>query len=63
MRNGKGSWEGVQAAKKVLRAEIRRARREAWEESLNRAIGEDVWAITRYPKPQKKAVPPLPTRK
>ena len=47
-RTGRGGEAEVKRVKGVLRREIRKARRECWENFLNEANGEDVWAITRY---------------
>ena len=50
-RRGEGGQEEEKGAKKALKRAIKKARRECWEDFLNRAEGEDVWAITRYTKP------------
>ena len=48
----------IRKAERTLRRAIRRARRECWVEFLNRAEGEDVWAVTRYTGPQRSAAVP-----
>ena len=50
--------ETVEEAKKALKKVIKRARKECWDDFLNRAKGEDVWAVTRYTKPQRSAAVP-----
>lgn len=45
------SQEEAKEAKRALKRAIRKARQECCEEFLNRADGEDVWAIARYTKP------------
>ena len=50
-RQGRADLSEVRDAERELRRTIRRARRECWEEFLNRAEGEDVWAVARYTGP------------
>lgn len=51
-RRGAACQEEVKEAKKTMRRAIRKARRECWEDFLDRAEGEDVWAV-RYTKPKR----------
>ena len=55
-RAGRGGEAEVKVAKKELRREIRRARRECWERFLSEASGEDVWAIGRYVGPGRSSI-------
>lgn len=54
----RGTRGEVRIARRELRRTIRKARRECWEDFLNRAYGEDIWAVTRYTKPQRSAAVP-----
>ena len=54
----KETEETVRSAQRELQRVIRKAKRECWEEYLNRAEGEDVWAVSRYRKPQRSAAVP-----
>ena len=55
-RAGRGGEAEIKVAKKELRREIRRARRECWGGFLSEANGEDVWAIGRYVGPGSSSI-------
>ena len=48
----------VREAERTIRSAIRGASGECWVELLNRAGGEEVWAVTRYAGPQRSAAVP-----
>ena len=48
----------MKEAKKALKRAIKKARRGCWEDFVNRAEGDDIWAVTRYTKPQRSTVVP-----
>ena len=50
-----GGYAEVKEAKKTLKRAIKKARRECWEDFLNRVEGEDIWAVTRYTNPSDRA--------
>ena len=50
--------ETVRVARREPHRAIRRAKRECLEEFLNRVEGDEVWAVTRYTKPQRSAAVP-----
>lgn len=45
-RQGEDTEQVVRAAKRELRRTTRKAKRECWEEFLNRAESEDVWTVS-----------------
>ena len=62
-RAGRGGDAEVRVAKKEMRREIRKARRECWESFLSEANGEDVWAISRYVGPGRTSTVPTITHR
>ena len=57
-RRGTAKQEDARGAEKALRWAIRKARSECWEDLLNRAEGEGVWAVTRYSEPSARQPSP-----
>ena len=62
-RAGRGGEAEVKRARAELRREVRKSRRECWENFLSDANGEDVWAITRYGGPGRSTVVPTITHR
>ena len=62
-RAGRRGDAEVKVAKKELRREIRKARRECWERILGEANGKDVWAIGRYVGPGRSSIVPTITHR
>jgi hypothetical protein len=55
----KVSGDDIREKQKALWQEIQQEKRQAWEDFLNAAEGDNVWAVVRYTKP--KNINSIPT--
>ena len=61
-KRGEPDWRPtLRRAKEDLREAIRTAKRNKWTEFLEKATGDDVWAVMRYTRPPRSSIVPTIT--